>query len=246
MSRRLLTIKYDGSRYSGWQVQKNAVTIQKTVQNALMSILSSDVSVTGCSRTDSGVHANMYCLHFDTNSNISNERIVPALNSKLPYDIVATNCKFVPDDFHARYSCVGKNYIYKIHNSQIRDPFKQGYYLNVPYNLDDKLMNSACKYFIGTHDFKGFCSMGSSVKSTVRTVTDCSAVRYGDDIIISITADGFLYNMVRIIVGTLLMCGQGKINISELPNIIASCERKKAGPTVKAHGLYLNQVYYHF
>lgn len=245
MPRHLLTIKYDGSNYCGWQVQPNAVSVQSTVQKALIDLTGEDnLCVTGCSRTDSGVHANMFCLHFDSETTIPDNKIPFALNMRLPQDIVATNCKTVADDFHARYSSLGKTYIYKIHNSAILDPFKYKYYLNVNRHIDEKLLDKAAKCFVGTYDFKGFCSVGSSVVDTVRTVSDCFVKRVGDDVIISITANGFLYNMVRIIVGTLLEVNDGKIDVEDLPKIIASGDREKAGPTAKPHGLYLDKVHY--
>ena len=245
MPRFLLTIKYDGSNYCGWQVQPNAVSVQSTVQNSLIALTGEEnLCVTGCSRTDSGVHANMFCLHFDSDTNIPSERIPFALNIRLPQDIVATDCKIVPDDFHARYSSSGKTYIYKIHNSIFLDPFKYKYYLNVSRHIDEVLLDKAAKCFVGTYDFKGFCSAGSSVVDTVRTVSSCSVERFADDVIISITANGFLYNMVRIIVGTLLEVNEGRIKLENLPEIIASGDREKAGPTAKPYGLYLEKVHY--
>lgn len=186
----------------------------------------------------------MFCLHFDSETGIPDERIPNALNVRLPNDITAVDCRTVPNDFHARYSSLGKTYIYKIYNSPTPDPFKYKYYLRVSRRIDEKLLNSACKAFVGTHDFSAFCSAGSSVRDTVRTVSDCLAWRQDDDVFISITADGFLYNMVRIIVGTLLEVDSGKINISELPSIISSCDRDRAGATARPYGLYLDKVYY--
>lgn len=245
MARRLMTIKYDGSAYCGWQVQPNGVSVQSTVQKALGCVLGAPApDVTGCSRTDSGVHADMFCFHFDTDSVIDNERIVMAVNSYLPDDIAAISCRTVPDDFHARYSSTGKTYIYKIHNSKIRDPFKYKYSLQFGRNIDVKLLDKACKAFVGTHDFRGFCSAGSSVTDTVRTVTECSVTRDGDDVTVKVTANGFLYNMVRIIVGTLLEVAVGKIDADELPDIIGSGERNRAGATARPHGLYLEKVHY--
>lgn len=245
MPRHLLTIKYDGSNYCGWQVQPNAVSVQSTVQKALIELTGEhDLTVTGCSRTDSGVHANMFCLHFDSDTNIPDERVPFALNIKLPDDISAVDCKTVSDDFHARYSSKGKTYIYKIYNSKLPDPFKKKYYLQVDRHIDEVKLNKDCKAFLGTHDFKGFCSVGSSVIDTVRTVSDCRVERMGDDVIISITANGFLYNMVRIVVGTLLDVSLGKIKSEDLPDIIDSCDRDRAGATARPHGLYLDKVHY--
>lgn len=247
MPRFLLTIKYDGSNYCGWQVQPNAVSVQSTIQKALIDLTGeSELCVTGCSRTDSGVHANMFCLHFDSMCNIPAERIPFALNMRLPNDIVVFGCREVADDFHARYSSIGKTYVYKIYNSQFPDPFKYKYFLTVNRHIDESVLDKAAKCFIGTHDFKGFCSAGSSVVDTVKTVSQCDVKRVNDDVFVSITADGFLYNMVRIIVGTLLEINEGKINPCELTKIISSCDRNLAGYTVKAHGLYLEKVHYDF
>ncbi|MBO5745810.1 MAG: tRNA pseudouridine(38-40) synthase TruA [Clostridia bacterium] len=245
MSRYLLTIKYDGSNYCGWQVQPNGVSVQYIIQTALKELLNDNsVCVTGCSRTDAGVHANMFCLHFDSDTTIPEEKIPFALNVRLPLDIKAIECKRVADDFHARYSSKGKTYIYRILNSPLPDPFKSKYSLQIAKPIDINLMNVACKKFVGTHDFAAFCSVGSSVVDTVRTVYACSADRNGDDIFISITANGFLYNMVRIIVGTLLEVDSGKILVEDIDNIITSKDRNCAGHTVKPHGLFLERVHY--
>lgn len=245
MARRLLTIKYDGSNYCGWQVQPNGVSVQAVVGDALAAVFGGErCAVTGCSRTDAGVHANMFCLHFDSDSVIENNKLVLAVNAHLPNDIAAIYCQNVPDDFHARYSAKAKNYIYKIHNSGVRDPFLYKYSLTVNKHIDESVLDNACKAFLGTHDFSGFCSAGSSVTDTVRTVYECSVKRCGDEVLFSITADGFLYNMVRIIVGTLLDIVYGKINADDLPDIIKSTDRNRAGATAKPHGLYLNKVFY--
>ncbi len=246
MPRRLLTIKYDGTNFCGWQVQQNGISVQSTVQEALGKILPDLKGITGCSRTDSGVHANMYCLHFDTESDISCMQLVRAVNSKLPNDISALSCIFVSDDFHARYSSTGKTYKYYINNSNISDPFNYKYRLNVNKKIDEIILNEAANAFVGKHDFATFCSVGSSVVDTVRTVSECRVERFGDDVVITITADGFLYNMVRIIVGTLLEVAFGKIDVSELPNIIDSKKRELAGPTAKPNGLFLDKVHYDF
>ena len=162
----------------------------------------------------------------------------------LPDDIAVIACQRVPDDFHARYSCKGKNYIYKIYDSEVRNPFKKGYAFYYKSKLNVDLMNLAAKCFIGKHDFSGFCSAGSSVTDTVRTITECKVIRDGDIVTVSVSADGFLYNMVRIIVGTLIEVSEGKIKTDDVDGIIASCNRNKAGRTAPACGLYLNKVYY--
>ncbi len=244
MRRVMLTLRYDGTAYHGWQVQNNAVTVQWVLQNAAELVLGTRPDITGCSRTDSGVHANMFCCHLDLEKNITDDKFVRALNAHLPDDIAVYGCQTVNDDFHARYSCIGKNYIYKIYDFPHRNPFYNGYALHTNKAVDVQLLNTAAKHYVGTHDFSGFCSSGSSVKDTVRTVSDASVTRQGDTVIFSVTADGFLYNMVRIMVGTLLSVAEGKIFADEIPDIINLCDRKRAGKTAAAHGLYLNKVYY--
>lgn len=240
----LLKLSYIGTAYHGWQVQPNGVTVQEKVQDALEMILGERVSVTGCSRTDSGVHAEMFCCNIRTEHKIPSEKMVPALNAHLPEDIAVYDCCEMREDFHARYDCIGKEYCYRIWNSRSRDPFWQDRALHYPYHLDVDKMNKASKAFIGTHDFAGFCSAGSSVKSTVRTVTKAEVEREGDLVTFKVSADGFLYNMVRIMVGTLLEVSQGKTEASELTDIIESKTRERAGFTAPPQGLYLHRVDY--
>lgn len=244
MRRLLFTLCYDGTNYHGWQVQPNGITVQECVQNAFEAVTGERCPITGCSRTDAGVHAKMFCFHTDTSCNIPTERFAFALNSVLPEDISIIDCKEVAADFHARYACKGKTYVYRIYDSHLRDPFLKGYAYHHKGLLDAELMDKAAKAFIGTFDFAGFCSAGSSVHDTVRTVTECSVERNGREINFSITADGFLYNMVRIIVGTVIDVANGRIEINDLPQIIQSKDRYLAGQTAPAHGLYLSKVYY--
>ncbi len=240
----LLTLKYDGTNYCGWQVQKNGESVQARVCDALLKSLGNAKNVTGCSRTDSGVHANMYCCHFLSDTRLEAQRIVMALNAHLPLDIAAVDCKPVPDDFHARYSCAGKNYIYKIHNSRMRDPFDYKYSLLYPRRLDIDLLNEAAAEFIGEYDFTAFSATGGSTKTTVRKITESKFFKDGDTVTYSITGNGFLYNMVRIIVGTLLSVNEGKISPSDIHKILESKDRSLAGATAKPHALFLNKVYY--
>lgn len=244
MRRVMLTIRFDGTAYHGWQVQNNAVTVQSRLQDAVEAVLGYRAAVTGCSRTDSGVHADMFCCHTDIQKYISDKRLISALNAHLPRDIAVYGCETVAPDFHARYCCKGKNYIYRMYDSDYRNPFYEGYALHVKHRLDDRLMNSAAQHFLGKYDFSTFCSSGSSVDDKIRCVTDASVTRNGDEVIFSVTADGFLYNMVRIMVGTLLYVSDGKITPDEIPDIISSADRSRAGKTAAAHGLYLNRVYY--
>lgn len=247
MKRLLLSIKFDGSNYCGWQIQKNATTVQEVIQKTLSEILpEKDISVHGCSRTDSGVHANKFCCHFDTDGNIPTKKLVLALNAKLPKDIAAFDCFEVERSFHARLSCKGKKYIYKIFNSYIRDPFKEKYFLRINRNLDIDFLDAICKKFIGKHDFNSFCASGSSVYNTIRTVTDCGIYRNDNDVVFYISADGFLYNMVRIIVGTVLQAAEGKFDLKNISEIINAKDRSYAGITAPAHGLYLDDVFYDF
>lgn len=240
----LLTIKYIGTAYSGWQVQPNAPTVQQTLQDAVERLFGVRENVTGCSRTDSGVHANMYCCNIRTQSLLPCETVVRGLNAHLPDDIAVVNCKEVGFDFHARYDCKGKEYIYKIRNSHIRDPFSVGLCWQFKPHIDAAFLNEQAQSFCGTHDFLSFCSAGSSVKDTVRTVSKFEVNRYGDEVIMCVMADGFLYNMVRIMVGTLTDIAIGKISRDTLPSIIDSTDRSKAGITAPPKGLYLNRVYY--
>lgn len=241
----LLTISYDGSAYHGWQIQSNAITVQQVFQGALEKIIGSNFSVKGCSRTDSGVHANMYCINVTTDSPIPAERLKYAMNRFLPFDIVVLSGQDVPPDFHARYSCKGKEYIYKIWNGENRNPFLNGYALHYYYKLDEWQLNRASKNFIGEHDFSSFCTLDKRKKGDfTRNVKDFSVIRNEDMIEMKVEANGFLYNMVRIMVGTLLRVAEGKINEDEIIDIINAKDRKLAGPTAPACGLYLNRVFY--
>lgn len=240
----LLTIAFDGTNYHGWQVQKNAVTVQEVLQRAINKIVGHTVEVKGSSRTDSGVHANMFCVSFKTHSDIETKRLVFALNRHLPRDIAVKACKEVADEFHARYSAVAKQYVYKIWNSPIRNPFLDKYSLHYKYPLDVDRLNRAAKGFLGTHDFTSFCSIRSDVQDAVRTVRRSEVVKNGELVEFIVEADGFLFNMVRIMVGTLLFVAQGKISADAIEDIIISKSRTKAGPTAPAHGLFLNKVFY--
>lgn len=240
----LLTISFDGTAYHGWQVQENAVTVQQILQDAFEKICSSRDNVVGCSRTDSGVHANMYCCNIRTENPIACDRLVTALNAVMPRDIAALDCKEVDFDFHARYDCKSKEYIYKIWNSPNKSPFLYNYALHYKYPLDAEFLSQQAKDYIGTHDFSAFCAAGSSVEDTVRTVMNASVEREGDMVIFRVEADGFLYNMVRIMTGTLLDIAKGKIPANSIPQIIESGSRFAAGYTAPARGLYLNNINY--
>ncbi|MCR4616321.1 MAG: tRNA pseudouridine(38-40) synthase TruA [Clostridiales bacterium] len=240
----LFTIRFNGAGFHGWQVQENAVTVQQTVQDAIESIIGARENIVGCSRTDSGVHANMYCFNMRTDSALECESFINAMNAKLPESIAVTGCREVPFEFHARYDCLAKQYIYRIYNSPVPDPFEVDRSLRYKYPLDEKFLDGQAKDYIGTYDYRAFSSAGSSVKDTVRTITHASVTREGDIVTFAVQGSGFLYNMVRIMTGTLLYISQGKIPPGTIKDIIASGERDRAGITAPPEGLYLNNVIY--
>lgn len=241
----LLTISYDGKNFHGWQIQRNALTVQEVFQNAAEKIIGSGFDIKGCSRTDSGVHANMYCISLKTDHPIKPERLKGALNRWLPMSVAVLDCVEVPLDFHARYSCVSKEYIYKIWNSEVRNPFLDGYALHYRYKIDEKMLNEAAQAYVGRHDFTSFCTLDNREKGDMtRDVKHFSVTRDGELVTMKVEADGFLYNMVRIMVGTLLRVQQGKIPADGIAKIIEKKDRKFAGPTAQACGLYLNKVNY--
>lgn len=240
----LLEISYNGSQYHGWQVQSNAVTVQEKLQDAIESVFGKREDVKGCSRTDSGVHANMFCCNFRTEKEFPASKIPAALNANLPFDIAVKSCTEVPYDFHARYDCKGKEYVYKIWNAQERNPFTNGLYYHYKYNLDAELLNNEAQSFVGVHNFSAFCASGSSVEDMTREIYSCHVERKGDEVLFYVSGNGFLYNMVRIMVGTLLDISSGKIEKGKIDEIILSENRARAGFTAPPEGLYLNRVYY--
>ena len=244
MARIKLTLRYDGTAYHGWQVQPNAVTVQQVLQDAIERITGVRSGVTGCSRTDAGVHAKMFCCAFDTASALRGDKLCNALNAVLPRDVSVYDATEVPDAFHPRYDAKGKRYCYQIYNGRHRDPFYDGYAVHVNRPLDDEALDRAAKAFLGTHDFAAFCASGSSVEDTVRTVTQADVVRKGDLVCFYVAADGFLYNMVRIMAGTLLDTASGRIDPETIGDIVASADRDRAGVTAPACGLFLDEVFY--
>ena len=241
----LITLCFDGSGYCGYQVQKNGPTVAAAVQNAVEDLVGERIPITGCSRTDSGVHADMFCINFHTRCTIPAERVPSALNARLPKDIAVYQCREMPQDFHARYSCHGKLYRYQIYTGPYRNPFYEKYSLHHPYPLDLDSMNQAAESFKGEHEFSGFCSAGSSVRgSTRRHITRCEFQRKGDLVCFFIAANGFLYNMVRIMTGTLMEVSAGKRSPQSISELLARPDRTAAGPTVPAQGLFLQEVYY--
>ncbi len=244
MAKLLVKIRYNGNNYVGWQVQKNGLSVQTCVQDAIEKIYGKRFDVTGCSRTDSGVHANGYCFCFSLPYDIEPYKVMSALDFSLPQDMGVVDCITVPDDFHPRYSAVAKEYIYKIYGGYTRNPFLNGLAYHYIGRLDAELINSAAFEFVGKHDFRSFMANGSKIKDTVRTVYYCDARNMDDYIQIRICADGFLYKMVRIIVGTLLAVNEQKIDKSKISDIISVKDRNKAGKTAPPQGLYLNKVFY--
>ena len=244
MARLLITLRYDGTAYHGWQVQPNAVTVQELLQNAVESVTGVRAGSTGCSRTDAGVHAEMFCCALDTDSPLRGDKMASALNFHLPRDIAAYDVREVDEEFHPRYHARGKRYVYRIWNGKQRHPVYDRYALHRKQPLDADLLNRAAAGYVGTHDFAAFCAAGSDVQDTVRTVRDCRVERQGELVLFSVEADGFLYNMVRIMVGTLLEVADGRLSAEDIAKIIASCDREQAGPTAPAKGLCLQQVFY--
>ena len=244
----LITMRFCGASYHGFQVQKNATTITQVFQDAVEEVLGKRYDIKGCSRTDAGVHANRYCISMkvDDGQTIPCQGLVRGLNAHLPGDIAVLDCCEVEEDFHARYNCLGKRYVYKFHNAPVRDPFLKGrvYHSQSGLILDADAMNRAAQHFLGSHDFSAFCAAGGSVEDKVRTIFDAKVCREGDIVTFSVTGSGFLYNMVRIMAGTLLAVGHHRMDPDEIPGILESLDRSRAGLTLPPDGLYLDDVFY--
>ena len=240
-----LTIEYDGKNFPGWQSQPGKVSIQTEIENAIFEITGEHVELIASGRTDAGVHALGQVANFHTNTNIAISKIPYAINAKLPKSIVIHKAEEVDDRFHARYQCKKKTYRYVINNSEFPSALNRYREYHMPYALDFEAMQKAIKFFEGEHDFKAFQSSGGTKrKTTVRTLSKCTIQKEGERIIIELTGDGFLYNMVRIISGTILDVGLGKIKAEDIPEIIESGKRERAGKTLPPHGLYLVKVRY--
>lgn len=241
-------IMYDGSRYHGWQYQKNGITVQERMESILSELTNEKVSVCGCSRTDAGVHALEYVFNFKSETKIPMDRLPYAINTHLCDDsVAAVAAAEVFEDFNARFSSRGKRYIYKIWNSNIKNPFTANYSWFVPCKLDIQKMTNAAEHFCGTHDFSAFMAAGGSQKTTVRTIRDCRVLKsseWNEQIEIEVEADAFLYNMVRIISGTLAEVGMGRLEADDIPGIIQSCDRRSAGMTAPPEGLFLKKVFF--
>ena len=239
-----LTLRYLGTAYHGWQVQKNDITVGQTLEKAAAMVVGHKVHITGCGRTDAGVHAKVYVANFRTDARIPVDRIPYAFNTHLPGDIVVTGAMEVHDGFNAIGSCVKKEYTYLLYNSPIKDPFYVNRAWFDPQHLDEAVMQRAAQQFVGTHDFAAVRSVGTEVKSTVRTVYHYEVERDGDLISLRVCANGFLYNMARAMAGTVVYAAEGKFPPEEVANILANGDRKAAGPTVPPGGLYMTQLWY--
>lgn len=235
-------IAFVGTAYHGFQRQNNANAVQNEIERALSRLTCEETAVSGCSRTDRGVHANEYYFSFRTASRIPCENIVSGMNSLLPDDISVYSAEEAEEDFHARYSCCGKQYIYIIENSRIPSPFKVNRAFHYPYATDAALMDEQIKKLCGTHDFSSFCGALGKKENSVRTIFDAGVYRDEEDVVVHITGDGFLYNMVRIICGTLIYINEGRTD--DILPVLEARDRDKAGITAPACGLYLNKVYY--
>lgn len=239
-----LIVEYDGTNYSGWQKQNNNITVQGTLEEILSELTKEKIEIIGCSRTDSKVHARKYVCNFQTNSTIPSDKFKEALNVKLPCDIAILESSEVPLSFHARYDCTGKKYSYTILERSVKATIDRNFTYQCKYDLDIEKMQEATKHFIGTHDFSAFKNSGSSVKTSIRNITELKVEKLGNYIKIYASADGFLYNMVRIIVGTLIDVGTNKIKPETIIDIINSKDRSEAGKTAPPQGLCLEEVYY--
>ena len=240
----MLTVAYDGTNYHGWQYQNNVKTIEGELNKALSSLLQKNIEVIGASRTDAGVHAMCNAAVFDSDAGIPAEKYSYALNQMLPDDIRIRKSEEVPADFHPRKTDTVKTYEYRIDCEEFADPLKTRYAYFTYVPLDASKMQEAAFHLIGTHDFKSFCSVNTTATTTVRTIFDIQVIRDGVDIIVRITGNGFLYNMVRIIVGTLMDVGRGKYTPDKVKDILEATDRTAAGPTVPACGLMLKELHF--
>ncbi len=239
-----LTLKYDGTAYHGWQRQPNGITVQEVLEDALEKVFKKKIVVTGCSRTDAGVHAVMHVSNFRCNTSIPVNKIPLVLNMYLPNDIRAYECSIESEDFNARYNTVEKTYRYRILNCEHNDPFIGRYAWHYPIKLDVDKMKEAAKYMVGERDFTAFMASGSSAKTTVRNLKRAEVEKDGDLITITVTANGFLYNMVRIITGTLVYVGNGKMSPESVKKILDEKDRRLGGVTAPPEGLRLEEVVY--
>lgn len=239
-----VTMGFRGTNYHGFQRQPNGITVQEVVETALSKLFNEPVTIQGCSRTDTGVHAKEYCFTMQTEKQLTERNFIRGACGYLPEDISIYRVEEMPADFHARFSCKAKEYMYRIHNSESKNPFTTDLELLYRRKLDIPLMQEAAQHFIGTHDFATFCTNCTEKQNTIRTIYDITIEKQGNTVILLVKGNGFLYNMVRILVGTLLSVNEGRITASELDALLASRNRVLAGITAQAHGLYLNRVFY--
>jgi len=241
-----MTVAYEGTGYAGFQSQKNgAPTVQETLEQAIVKITgAADIRLTAAGRTDAGVHAKGQVVNFQSGSNLAGDSLVKALNAVLPDDILVKDAVEMELGFHARYSAKSKTYSYRIYNRESRPLFERNFVCHYRYPLKWEPMREAVALLLGTHDFKSFQAAGSAVKTTERTVNYCRLFKEGAEITMVINADGFLYHMVRNIVGTLILVGAERLKVTDFERVIAARDRKAAGPTAPALGLCLEEVFY--
>jgi tRNA pseudouridine38-40 synthase len=245
MKRVKCTISYDGTHFSGYQIQPNRRTVQGLLEEILSAIHKGEhIRVTASGRTDAGVHANGQVFHFDTPLSIPEEKWPVVLNTRLPDEVVIKEAQYVPEDFHARFSVKRKEYRYRVYTAQSRSPFHRHYALHHPYTLLVDAMKRAAEHLIGEHDFTSFCSAKTEVEDKVRNLQRITIIEQEGEIIFSFTGNGFLYNMVRILVGTLLEVGAGNLQSTDMKAILQAKDRNHAGKTAPPHGLYLWKVEY--
>lgn len=240
----VVKIAYDGTNYHGFQIQDNVPTVFAAFQDALIKILGHSTDIKGCSRTDSGVHAKCFVLSFNTDKELNLGKFPLAMNANLPDDIRVLSAQKAPDGFHARYDSKGKEYTYYILNSHIDNPFLKKYYYKVPANLNVEKMNEAAQYFVGTHDFRSFMARKSKIEDCKRCVYSAKVEKHGNLITYKVSANGYLYNMVRIMVGTLIDVGKEIYPPEKVKDIILAENRNEAGSTVPPQGLFLTDVFY--
>ena len=244
MRRIKLDIEYDGTNYAGWQRQSNALAVQQVVEEALSRLTGRRVTLHGASRTDAGVHALGQCAHFDTDSRIPGEKFSYAVNTMLPPDIRVSRSQDAPEGFHARFSALGKQYRYLLYDAPHAGALNRLTHAHSIYPLDDERMRQEARALLGTHDFAGFAASGSAVRDTVRTIWRADVTRSGNDVMLIVEGNGFLYNMVRIIAGTLRDIGSGKLEPGALARAMDTGNRLDLGVTAPAHGLTLMEVFY--
>lgn len=244
MSNIRIWLKFDGTDFHGYQIQKNGLSVQEAIQNAIFDVTGDKVNIIGCSRTDAGVHAKEYCANFFSDTKIPMDKLPLALNTHLPNTVRVYDARIADDDFHSTFSAKEKTYVYTIDTNKVADPFNVRYAWHYPYALNIEAMKIGAEYILGKHDFSAFKASGAQTKTSVRTVKKLDITEEAGIVKISVTADGFLYNMVRIIAGTLVYAGTCKIDPNSIGDIILSGDRKRAGITAPPQGLMLVSVVY--